>query len=80
MGNRHVYQNDGLEVRAPQTALDVKNLLADAMAEIRAGKMDPKLGTTLGYLGTSLLKAIETSDIELRLARLEATSEPKDAN
>ena len=80
MGNRHVYQNDGLEVRAPQTALDVKNLLADAMAEIRAGKMDPKLGTTLGYLGTSLLKAIETLDIDLRLARLEATSEPKDAN
>src|SRR6516225_5215831 len=34
-------------------------------------KMDPKLGTTLGYLGTSLLKAIETSDIELRLAKLE---------
>jgi len=33
--------------------------------------MDPKLGTTLGYLGTSLLKAIETSDIELRLAKLE---------
>jgi hypothetical protein len=80
MGNRHVYQNDGLEVPAPQTALDVKNLLADAMAEIRAGKMDPKLGTTLGYLGTSLLKAIETSDIELRLARLEATSEREDAN
>jgi hypothetical protein len=23
------------------------------MAEIRAGKMDPKLGTTLGYLGVS---------------------------
>jgi hypothetical protein len=80
MGNRHVYENDGKEVSAPQTALDVKNLLADAMAEIRAGKMDPKLGTTLGYLGTSLLKAIETLDIDLRLARLEATSEPKDAN
>jgi len=52
----------------------VKDFLADAMTEIRAGKMDPKLGTTLGYLGTSLLKAIETSDIELRLAKLESTS------
>jgi hypothetical protein len=31
----------------------------------------PKLGTTLGYLGTSLLKAIETSDIEERLEKLE---------
>jgi hypothetical protein len=49
----------------------VKNLLAEAMAEIRGGKMDPKLGTTLGYLGTSLLKAIEISDIEERLEKLE---------
>jgi hypothetical protein len=45
--------------------------LAEVMAEIRAGKMDPKLGTTLGYLGTSLLKAIEISDIEARLEKLE---------
>jgi hypothetical protein len=51
-------------VIAPQTASDVKDLLAEAMAEIRAGKMDPKLGTTLGYLGTSLLKAIQVSDID----------------
>jgi len=80
MGNRHVYENDGKEVATPQTASDVKNLLADAMAEIRAGKMDPKLGTTLGYLGTSLLKAIETSDIEQRLERLEATNEFKNAH
>ena len=79
-GNRHVYENDGKEISPPQTASDVKTLLADAMAEIRAGKMDPKLGTTLGYLGTSLLKAIETSDIEQRLERLEATNELKDAH
>jgi hypothetical protein len=80
MRNRHVYETDDKEVAPPQNASDVKNLLADAMAEVRAGKMDPKLGTTLGYLGTSLLKAIETSDIELRLARLEATDELKDTN
>ena len=78
--NRHVYESDDTEIASPQTATDVKNLLADAMAKIRAGKMDPKLGTTLGYLGTSLLKAIETSDIELRLARLESTSEPHNSD
>ena len=71
MRNRHVHMGDGKEVTPPQTASDVKNLLAEVMAEIRAGKMDPKLGTTLGYLGTSLLKAIETSDIEQRLEKLE---------
>ena len=50
MGNRHVYENDNKDVIAPQGASDVKNLLAEVMAEIRAGKMAPKLGTTLGYL------------------------------
>jgi hypothetical protein len=37
--------------------------------------MDPKLGTTLGYLGTSVLKVIETSDPEQRLAKLENANE-----
>ena len=38
MRNRHVYETDDKEVAPPQNASDVKNLLADAMAEIRAGK------------------------------------------
>ena len=69
--SRRVYQPNEWEGSAPRNACDVKNLLAEVMAEIRAGRMDPKLGTTLGYLGTSLLKAIETSDIEERLEKLE---------
>jgi hypothetical protein len=69
--NRRTYEANQWEGSAPRNACDVKNLLAEAMAEIRAGRMDPKLGTTLGYLGTLLLKAIETSDIEERLEKLE---------
>ena len=46
-------------------------MLAEIMAEIRAGKMEPKLGTTLGYLGAMLLKVIETADLEQRLEKLE---------
>ena len=42
------------------------------MAEVRAKRLEPKLGTTLGYLGTALLKAIEVSDLEVRIGRLEA--------
>ncbi len=60
-----------MHLSAPESAGDVKRMLADAMAEIRAGRMGPRLGITLGYLGTSLLKAIETSDIEARLEKLE---------
>ena len=69
--SRKVYETPDRDIPAPRNACDVKNLLAEVMAEIRAGKMDPKLGTTLGYLGTSLLKAIETSGIEERLEKLE---------
>ena len=34
-------------------------------------RMDPKLGSTLGYLGTSLMKVIEVADVDDRLKRLE---------
>ena len=71
--NRHVYESK--EVAPPQTAADVKALLAFAMAGILAGRIDPKLGTTLGYLGTSLLRAIETADLEQGLTALENTNE-----
>ena len=74
MGNRHVYRSDAEDVVLPQSASDVKQMLAEAMAAIRAGKMNPKLGTVLGYLGSSLLKAMEVVDFEQRLERLEETS------
>ena len=71
-GNRKLYQaEDRPKIPAPRNASDVMNFLADAMAEVRAGTMDPKLGTTLGYLGTSLLRAIEMADVDERLKRVE---------
>jgi hypothetical protein len=39
--NRHVYESNGKEVAPPQNA-DVKAILADARAEIRAGKDGPE--------------------------------------
>jgi hypothetical protein len=44
--NRHTYLDDAKNVETPESAGDVKRLLADSMADIRAGKMDPKLGIT----------------------------------
>ena len=54
--NRRTYETDGKEVSAPQSASAVKEMLAEIMAEIRAGRLNPKLGTTLAYLGTTLAK------------------------
>ena len=50
-------------------------MLAEALADIRAGRMDPKLGSTIGYLGTALLRAFELADFEQRLKRLEQSDE-----
>ena len=58
-------------VPVPESAGDVKRMLAETMADIRARRMDPKLGSTLGYLGTALLRAFEVADFEQRLERLE---------
>jgi general stress protein YciG len=42
--NRKVYDGDTREVCVPESAADVKRMLAETMADIRARKMDPKLG------------------------------------
>jgi hypothetical protein len=59
------------EFVAPKSAADLCDLLAESIIEIRAGKLDPKVGNVLGYLGTSLLRALGVSDIERRLDVLE---------
>jgi general stress protein YciG len=73
--NRHTYEAPLQPVSVPESAGDVKRILAETMAEIRAGRMDPKLGSTLGYLGTALLRAFEVADFEQRLERLEQRNE-----
>src|SRR5271157_1972355 len=69
--NRKVYDGDVRNVSVPESTGDVKRMLAETMAEVRTRRMDPKVGTTLAYIGTSLLKAIEVSDLETRLLALE---------
>jgi hypothetical protein len=70
-----VCRPEGLkEFTAPRTAADVRDLLAESIIEIRAGKLDPKVANALGYLGTSLLRALEVADVERRLDLLEGRS------
>ena len=73
--NRHTYEAPLRPVIVPESAGDVKRMLAETMADVRAGRTDPKLGSTLGYLGTALLRAFEVAEIEQRLERLEELEE-----
>jgi general stress protein YciG len=73
--NRKMYNDGARNVAVPESASDVKRMLAETMADVRAEKMDPKLGTTLGYLGTALLRAFEVADFEERVEKLEHKNE-----
>jgi hypothetical protein len=69
---RRIYNPDNLKVfPPPQTAADLRDLLAQSIIEIRSGKLDPKLANSISYLGTGFMKALEVSDTERRLAVLE---------
>ena len=43
----------------PESAADVRRMLAETMAEVKAGRMDPKVANTVAYVGTVLLRAYE---------------------
>jgi hypothetical protein len=76
---RSVYRPGDLrEFAAPQTAADLRDLLAESLIELRAGKLDPRVANALGYLGASYLRALEISDLESRLDALEATQNSQD--
>lgn len=51
----------------PETANDVRRLLAEGLALTMAGRMSPRVGTAVSYIGTALLKVIEATDLDRRL-------------
>ena len=76
---RAIYSPDALqEFPAPRTAADLRDLLAQSIIEIRAGKLDPKLANSISYLGAGFLRALEVSDLEARLLALETSAENGD--
>src|SRR5689334_5599675 len=56
--NRHYPLPSATErPHVPQTAKEVKQMLAEALAGIHAGQVEPRVGSVMAHLGTSLLKA-----------------------
>jgi len=68
-------------VSVPVTATDVRALLAEAMAEVRNRRLDPRVASTMAYVASALLKALEIEDLESRIEELErsdASVKPKE--
>jgi len=59
------------ELTPPRTAQEVRVALGQFISDVRSRRLDPKVAGTLGYLANVLLKSIEVSDVEMRLAALE---------
>jgi hypothetical protein len=59
-------------VEPPKTAEELRDLLAEAVAQVKTGQLDTKTANALAYTGTALLRVIEVSSYESRLAALEA--------
>lgn len=68
--NRH-YVGTEVTISLPTSPEDVKNVLAQAMVDVRARKLDPRVASALTSMSTALLKAFESTDAEKRLAQLE---------
>lgn len=54
-----------------ESAGDVRRFLAWCIHSVRDQSLEPKTAAILGQLGSFLLKAVETADLEARMARLE---------
>jgi hypothetical protein len=59
-------------VDLPTTAERLRDLLAAAVYQVNLGKLDTKTSNALAYTGATLLRAIELSSLESRLAALES--------
>lgn len=53
------------------TPQDIVNLLADTIDEVKTGQIDPRVANAVGYLAGSILKAVELTTFDERLAALE---------
>ena len=55
-----------------KTVQDVTDLLAETINHLRAGRLDPRVANTVGYLATAMLKALQQGDVDGRLRAIEA--------
>ena len=55
-----------------KTCGDVVTLISTTISQVRTGRLDVRISNAIGYLCNVVVRAIEQSDIETRLAQLEA--------
>ena len=56
---KHTYEPATAPVAPPESAADVRRMVAETKDEVKAGRMDSKVANTVAYVGTALLRAYE---------------------
>lgn len=70
--NRHTAGSDASRgCHPPASAPELQEILAEAIADVRCGRVDPRIGNAIAYMATPLLKAFETAELEQRLLNIE---------
>jgi len=70
--NRHTPGSGASQdCHVPKSAEEVKQILADAIAGVRCGRVDPRIGNAIAYIATPLLKAFENTELEQRVLKVE---------
>jgi len=59
------------EIDPPKTSQEVRTLLGDVIADVRARKLDTNTANAIGYIASVMLRSIEVADVEQRVAALE---------
>ena len=70
--NRHYVESADVTIAPPSTPEEVKNLLSQTMADVHSGKLHPRIAHALTYLAGTLLRAMEGTELQHRLACIEA--------
>lgn len=55
-----------------ENCTDVVSLISATINQVRRGQVDPRVANAVGYLANVLIRAVEQSEVEQRLAALEA--------
>jgi hypothetical protein len=68
---RRCPETQTLVLPPPHTAGDLHHALSQIFSHVSSGQMDLRVGRTLGYIASVLIKTIEVSDHEIRLRAME---------
>ena len=70
-GRIRTLPEDTLDVTV-KSCSDVVSLIGMTINQVRRGEIDPRVANAVGYLANIAVRALEQSDIEMRLAELES--------